>query len=342
MTKFRTAKEELSTIELHNAGMPIRILMMPNIPGKNMIEKKEYCEKNYEWIRKMLIFEPRGGSNYYGILVTSPSVDFADFGVLYMDAAGWHDMCGHASIGFASYALEHKLIKVVEDRPEVVFDTPAGIVHLSADLDNGSVKQMRMINVPSFVMKTKITNLRKYGNINVTIAFGGDFYGIVDMDELHLKWKPEIIPELIEITKEIWNNFKNEQPVHPLDKHLKGLYGIRFSQKVSQNPLQYYGILIFGSPERPLIDRSPSGTSSSAHLAYLYNLGNINTQMDVEFISAIDSMFVGRIQRITKVQNYDAIVPEIKTVDKGYQLTGYATWIVDPEDSLGEGFPPLQ
>ena len=342
MSKFRTTKEELSTIELHNAGMPVRILMMPNVPGKNMAEKKEYCEENYEWIRKMLIFEPRGGSNYYGIIVTSPSVDFADFGILYMDSSGWHDMCGHATIGFASYALEHKLIKGIQDKSDLVIDTPAGIIQLSADSENGSVKQMHMINVPSFVMNIKMINLRKYGNINVTIAFGGDFYGIVDMDDLHLKWKPEIIPELIEITKEIWNNLKNEQPVHPLDKHLKGLYGIRFSQKVSQNPLQYYGILIFGSPERPLIDRSPSGTSSSAHLAYLYNLGNINTQMDVEFISAIDSMFVGRMQRITKVQNYDAIVPEIKTVDKGYQLTGFATWIVDPDDSLGEGFPPLQ
>ena len=342
MTMLKTAGEQLSTIELHNAGMPVRILMMPNIPGKNMAEKKEYCEKNYEWIRKMLIFEPRGGSNYYGILVTSPSVDSADFGLLFMDTAGWHDMCGHASIGFASYAIQHKLIKAVEDRPEVVFDTPAGIIRLTADVDNGSVKQMRMVNVPSFVRNTKKINLRKYGNVDVSVAFGGDFYGVVDMDDLHLKWKPEILPELIEITREIWNDFKNEQPVHPLDGHLKGLYGVRFSQKVSQDPLQYYGILIFGSPERPLIDRSPSGTSSSAHLAYLYNLGKISTQMEVEFLSAINTKFIGSIQEITKVENYVAIIPEIKTVDKGHQLTGFATWIVDPDDSLGEGFLPLQ
>ncbi|MGC8580396.1 MAG: proline racemase family protein [bacterium] len=339
---LRTTIEQLSTIELHNAGMPIRILMMPNIPGKNMVEKKEYCEENCDWIRRMLIFEPRGGSNYYGIIVTSPSLDSADFGILYMDTAGWHDMCGHASIGFASYAIEHKLIKVVDDRPEVVFDTPAGIIHLLADLDKGTIKQMRMINVPSFVMQTKKTNLRKYGNINVTIAFGGDFYGVVDMDELHLKWKPEILPELMDITREIFDVFKNEQPVHPLDRNLKGLYGVRFSQKVSKNPLQYYGILIFGSPERLIIDRSPSGTSSSAHLAYLYNLGKINTQMDVEFLSAIGTKFTGSIQKTLKVGNYDAIVPEIRTSDKGHHLTGFATWIVDPEDSLGEGFLPLQ
>ncbi|MEM4810113.1 MAG: hypothetical protein QW249_06335 [Desulfurococcaceae archaeon] len=35
----------LNTIEVHNAGMPVRIVFMPNIPGANMQEKKNYCKQ---------------------------------------------------------------------------------------------------------------------------------------------------------------------------------------------------------------------------------------------------------------------------------------------------------
>lgn len=104
----------VSYVELHNAGMPVRLVFMPNVPGKTMTEKKEYCRNKLDWIRRLLTYEPRGSSNSYGVLITEPSNRSASFGAVFFDSSGWHDMCGHASIGFTCYAVRSGLVEPKE------------------------------------------------------------------------------------------------------------------------------------------------------------------------------------------------------------------------------------
>ncbi len=322
----------LSLIEVHNAGMPVRIVFVPGIPGSDMREKKAYCERNLDWIRKLLTHEPRGSGSSYGALVTNPPDGRAHYGALFFDPTGWHDMCGHASMGLACYLVRSGLLPAA-DRTEVIQDTPAGLVRLVVDREG----RVSMVNVPSFVLGDIRTRTTKFGGLTVHLAFGGNLYGLVDLDELGVDWSPELLPELFELSKELWSGVSEEA------KRVAAyeLYGFRFSKRISRSPPRYYGILVFGNQGRPLLDRSPSGTGSSAHLAYLHHLGEAGVREDVEFVSAIGTVFVGRVVGETVLEGRRAIVPEVSTVTRACYVTGYSTAILEPDDPLGEGFPPL-
>lgn len=331
----------IQTIEAHNAGMPIRIVFYPNIPGSTMIEKKRYCKMHLDWLRKMLMYEPRGHRAAYGVLVTTPTAKDSHFGAIFMDNSGWHDMCGHASMGFASISMQLGLVDIdKESRSEdIVLDTPAGIVKVIIYLDDkDSIRKVSLRNVPSFIYKTFSIKLSRFKEINVPVAFGGDFYAIVELKDLGLRFDKKILPQLIELSIDIWDSLKNEKIEHPMSKDISGLYGVRFREEIRSSPRKEYGILIFGDPDSPIIDRSPSGTGSSAHLAYLYHKGIVGLKDDVEMMSVVNTIF--KIKAIDEyiIDGFKAIIPEITTVNKGGFVTGFATWVLDPEDPVKEGF----
>lgn len=332
-------------IEGHNAGMPVKVVFLPYVPGDNMLEKKKYCSENLDHIRKMLTYEPRAGSNAYGVVVTAPPSPDAHFGVIYFDPSGWHDMCGHATMFLGSLSVQRKLISVEKtEHIEIRIDTPAGrvtaVVHMK---DEDVIDHVSLINVPSFVLSEFDIKLEKYGKINVPIVFGGDFYAMVDLDEIGVKYTRMNLPEIQNISKEIIAKLNNEKIVHPTNSAIKGLYGVRHQSVVNEADRKFYGVLFFGNKNRLSLDRSPSGTSSSAHLAYLYFIRkHIGLGEKVEFLSSIDTEFIGVAKEETSVGKYNAIIPEISTVDKGCFITGFSTYVIDKLDPLKEGFKPLE
>ena len=324
----------VSYIELHNAGMPIRLVFVPGIPGRSMAEKKEYCRSRLDWVRRLLTYEPRGSSNSYGALITEPARSEAAFGALFFDSSGWHDMCGHASMGFACYAVRFGLVEPSEPEVEVPLDTPAGLVRLRVEVSGRTPRRVRMVNVPSYVLSEARVDVGGYGHVRVHLAYGGNLYAVVDLDELGLEWDVRRLPELLNLAVEVWRGALKEVGTEGAE-----LYGVRLSKRVSKS--RYYGVLLFGSYSRPLLDRSPSGTGSSAHLAYLHHLGEVGVRDEVEFVSAANTVFTGRILEEVEYGGRRAVVPEVSTVDRGCYVTGYATAIREPDDPLGEGTPPL-
>lgn len=327
----------LNVVEVHNAGMPVRIVFVPNIPGSSMIDKKNYCKQNLEWVRKLITYEPRGSSNSYGVLITDPSDKDAHFGALFMSPGGWHDMCGHSSMAFACYATRTGLINLSDEKP-LILDTPAGLVKLYVDtFDLGKV---RMINVPSYVVETRRYQLGNYGSIEVYLSYGGNLCGIIDLDIIGIEWSLDLLPELFPLVKEVWKKLLKE-PVKVRYLSSVELHGIRLSKRISKSPLRYHGILIYGSPERPLLDRSPSGTGSSAHIAYLYHINEVKVGEQVEFHSAINTVFKCRIIGETIIYDMKAVIPEVSSKNRACYITGFSTIVLEPDDPLGEGFPPL-
>ncbi|MCX8185001.1 MAG: proline racemase family protein [Sulfolobales archaeon] len=323
----------LSFIEVHNAGMPVRVVFAPGVPGGSMRDKKKFCEKNLDWLRKLLTYEPRGSSSSYGVLVTSPASGEALYGALFFDSSGWHDMCGHASMGLVCYLARSGLISFSNGSAEVPIDTPAGLVRLHTDRDG----RVRLVNVPSYVLGVTKVKSASFGEFSVYLAYGGNLYGVIDLDELGVEWNMSVLPDLVELSKEIWLYvYERARALSPYE-----LYGFRFSKAIARSPPKYYGILVFGSLERPLLDRSPSGTGSSAHLAYLHYIGAAGILESIEFVSAVNTVFVGRILSEIAVGERSAVVPEISTAIRGCYLTSYSTAVLEPDDPLGEGFPPL-
>lgn len=337
--------KSVECVEGQNAGMPVKVVFLPYVEGETMQEKKEYCAANLDHIRKMLTYEPRSGSNSYGVVVTKPANPDAHFGVIYFDPSGWHDMCGHASMFLGSFAVRRNLVSV-DGSPmkRIVLDTPAGEVTVNVYLDvSGNVDHVSLMNVPSFVHSTVKVELRDYGELDLPVAFGGDFYAMADLDQLGMKYSREILPQLHRMSLEIMGQLEKVETVHPLMNDVRGIYGIRYQSMVDESRNMMYGVLFFGTGSRVSLDRSPSGTSSSAHLAYLRHVrGNLSINEDVEFLSSIDTRFKARITGETKVGGFDAIVPEISTVDRACFITGFSTYVVDEGDTLETGFKPLE
>ena len=147
-------KHVIRTVEAHTEGEYCRVALdCPELPGNTMIEKKHYLEEHYDYLRTMLMFEPRGHHDMFGAFLCEPINPEADFGVFFMDGGGYLNMCGHCSIGAATVILEAGLKEMKEPVTQVVLDAPAGLVKLDCKCKDGKVTGVTLTNVPAFVYK---------------------------------------------------------------------------------------------------------------------------------------------------------------------------------------------
>ena len=98
----------ITTTEMHTGGEPLRIIESgyPDIPGKTILDKRRYVREHLDYMRKMLMFEPRGHFDMYGALMVTPDLTEADLAVLFLHNEGYSTMCGHAVIALGRYAIE--------------------------------------------------------------------------------------------------------------------------------------------------------------------------------------------------------------------------------------------
>src|SRR5580704_3299396 len=116
-------------IDAHTCGNPVRLVVQggPALEGNSMREKRQHFLKEYDWIRKGLMFEPRGHDMMSGSILYPPHDDQNDVAVLFIETSGCLPMCGHGTIGTISIGIEHGLISPrVPGR--VRMETPAGLV----------------------------------------------------------------------------------------------------------------------------------------------------------------------------------------------------------------------
>ena len=86
------------------------------------------------------------------------------------------------------------------------------------------------------------------------------------------------------------------------------------------------------------IDRSPCGTGTSARIAQLHAKGIIQPHTDFIHESFIGSKFTGRVEEVTRVGDFEAVIPSIKGWARVY---GHNTMTIDTEDPYAFGFQVL-
>ena len=322
-------------IDSHTEGEPTRIIIggLPNIPGKTMAEKKEYFEKNLDFIRTALMLEPRGHRDMFGAVITPPVSDNADFGVLWIDCSEVADMCGHGSLGVTTVAVETGMVKVAEPITIVNFDTPAGLVTGYAYVENNTVKSVSVQGIPSFLYEEASINIENLGEIPIEIAFGGNFFAIVDAKDLGVKVNKENILKLIKYGLAIKNKVNKEIKIqHPTIPHIKYVLGTRIIDEPTHPQAHVKNVVIFGDGQ---VDRSPCGTGTCAHTALLYTRGEIKLNEEIIHESIIGTLFKAKALKEVSVEKYRAIIPEFS--GRVY-ITGIHTFIIDPNDPMKYGF----
>ena len=330
----------ISVIDTHTAGEAARLVTagIPKIPGKDMVEKKQYFIEHLDDVRKSVMFEPRGHQDMFGAFLLPPTKEEADFGLVFMDTGGYLNMCGHNTIAAVTAAVETGMVDVEEGatEKEVVVETPAGLIYATAKLkDNGTkVKEVSFRNVESFLYKRDVElDVEGVGHVKFDISFGGSFICIISADQLGLEVKPENASRLKEAGLKIRDAINaNIEIQHPTLAHIKTVDLVEIYDKPSHPEATFKNVVVFGDGN---IDRSPCGTGTSAKLATLYAKGELKPGEPFVYESILGTLFKGRIVEERKLADFDAIIPEI--TGSGYIL-GFSNYVYDPDDSLTYGF----
>jgi proline racemase len=317
-------------------GEPTRIVIggIPNIKGNTMAEKKEYLEKNLDYVRTAIMLEPRGHNDMFGSIITQPCDPEADFGIIFMDGGGYLNMCGHGTIGAITAAIETGMIEAKEPITNVVMESPAGIVRAEATVKDGKVKEVSFVNVPAFLYKKDVeVELEGVGKVKFDISFGGSFFAIVNAKQLGLKVKPENAAKLTELALKLRDVINKEVKIqHPTLAHIKTVDLVEIYDEATNPTANYKNVVIFGQGQ---VDRSPCGTGTSAKLATLHAKGELKQGEKFVYESILGTLFKGEIVGTTKVGEYDAVIPKISGAAF---ITGFNHFVIDPEDPVKHGF----
>lgn len=331
--RFESAIE---VIDAHTVGEFCRIAIggFDEPVGSTMMEKKIWMEQNADYLRTALMFEPRGHHDMFGAFLCEPVHDEADYGILFMDTGGYLSMCGHNTIGAVTVILETGMLEPVEGENEVVLDTPAGIIKTKALYHNGKVESVTLTNVPSFVYcDNQVADVNGI-SIPYDISFGGNFFAMVDVEKAGLEAinassvsrYAKLGMELLEVVN------KDIQVQHPtLD--INSVEEVEFySTAPDLEKADQRNLVIFGDTQA---DRSPCGTGTSAKIALLHHEGKMKVGEVLRHESFMGSRFLGKILEETKVGKFDAVIP---TVTGSSYITGFGTYLIDPEDPFKYGF----
>ena len=321
-------------IDTHTEGEPTRIIFsgVPKLEGENVIEMRRDFITNYDWIRKTVLFEPRGHQEQFGAIILPSKV--ADYALIYMDTAGYLDMCGHATIGVSTALLELGMVKKKEPFVEISYETPAGIVKAKCRIENNELKEVSIVDVPSFHYGTYELNYPGIGTITVDVAFGGNFYVMVDSKEIGVKVRLKNLKKLVPIALKLIELTNKEIEVeHPTRK---GVYNEVKLAMITDEPETQIAdgknVVIWG---RGSVDRSPCGTGSAARVATMYSKNKLSKGETYVHESIINTYFKIKVLDEIKVGHYRSIIPEITGRAFIVQISNL---IVDSKDPLKNGF----
>lgn len=326
----------LFTVDSHTMGEPTRVVIggMGPIPGKTMADKMDSLKTRFDHIRTSLMLEPRGHRDMFGSILMEPTDSRADLGVVFMDGGGYLSMCGHGTIGAVTVALEMGILQLKEPLTKVVFDTPSGLVTAVAETENGGVKGVSVENVPCFLFREGVQiDLEGFGPIPIDIAFGGNFFALVDNALLGLRIAPENAGDLVKTALSILHQVNRAVEVsHPTKPHLCSVDLVEIHEEIEGLKARGRNVVVFGEGQ---VDRSPCGTGTCAKMAALFAKGKLGLGEEFVHESIIGTTFSGRLLRETVVGGSPAVIPEI--TGQAF-ITGIHQFLINPADPLKYGF----
>ena len=329
-------RHSFKCIEGHTEGMPVRMVIegAPSLDGRTMAERREDFVRRYDWIRRALMLEPRGHSHMSGTLLYPPVSANADMSLLFIETSGCLPMCGHASIGSISFALEAGLVKP-KAPGTVVVDVPAGRLTARYERDANHVTSVRFTNVPSFLLHRDVEVVHpKLGRLVLDIAYGGNFYPIVEVQPNFPGCEHFSPQQLLEWGREM-QALLNEamQVVHPDNPLIRGVKHCMWTGAPLSGDADARAVVIAGES---LIDRSPCGTGTSARVAQRYARGLLEKGQAFTHQSLIGSCFIGRVESTTRLDSgLDAVRP---SVEGRAWITGRSEHYVDDDQPYALGF----
>ncbi|ALU74114.1 4-hydroxyproline epimerase [Tenacibaculum finnmarkense] len=318
-------------VDAHTCGNPVRVVAGggPNLIGANMSEKRQHFLKEYDWIRKGLMFEPRGHDMMSGSILFPPHSPENDFGILFIETSGCLPMCGHGTIGTITIAIEEGLI-TPKIPGKIKMEAPAGLVNIEYGQTGKKVDWVRLTNVKSYLAAENLTiDCPELGEITFDVSYGGNYYAIVDPQKNFSGVHDFTASKIIQYSQVVRDRINEKYPdmfIHPENDTIRDVTHMLWTGDPIDPTSSGRNAVFYGDKA---IDRSPCGTGTSARLAQLHAKGKL--QLKEEFIheSFIGSKFIGRVEQETTLNGKPAIIPSIQGWAKVF---GYNNIIIDDQD----------
>lgn len=340
-TPFLAGAFQVSTIEMHTGGEPLRIITSgyPPLQGRRLLDKRRDALTHHDTFRRLLMHEPRGHAEMYGAVLVEPDDPQADLAVLFLHGEGYSTMCGHAIIALGRWAVDSGLVEAREPETEVAIQAPCGLVRARVQVERvKGVRQTGAVSfrsVPSFAFAREIVvDTHEWGPLQLDVAYGGAFYAILAADTIGLDLHDTPARLLADAGAAISEAGAAQLKLsHPSDSDLAFLYGTIFTDgadSFSEQPTR--NACIFAGRQ---VDRSPTGSGVSARIALQWTRGEIALGQQRSFESLTGARFTGVAVEETRVGPYRAVTVEVSGTA---HYTGEARFTLEPGDPLGDGF----
>ncbi|HEB36478.1 hypothetical protein LCGC14_0605350 [marine sediment metagenome] len=329
-------KHIINVIDSHTEGEPTRIVVsgFPFLPGNSMAEKRDHFKDNFDYLRKTLLWEPRGHRDMFGAILTPPTDSRAQIGAFFINSEGYIDMCGHASIGITTVCFDIGILPRQQPENGWHLDTPAGLIPFTPEFGADRIKAVTIQNVPSFLFNSDVSlTIPEIGNIKADVAFGGNFFLLVNVSQLGISIEVKKIKSLIDLGMKIRDVANKEIKVyHPQFGNKMRIDLVEFYEDLKNKKADAKNVVIFGKSQ---FDRSACGTGTCAKMASLHAKGLLDLNVHYLQESIIGTFFSGKLISETKVGNFSAVIPEI--TGRAW-ITGFNQIVVDPKDPFANGF----
>jgi len=325
-------------IDAHTCGNPVRLIAGggPQLSGNSMMERRLHFLAEYDWIRKGLMFEPRGHDLMSGSILYPPADPANDTGVLYIETSGCLPMCGHGTIGTVTIAIEEGLI-IPRTPGKLRLETPAGLVLIEYLQEGKKVKSVKLANVRSFLAAEGLTvECPGLGTLTVDVAYGGNFYAIIDPQANFRGLEHYSADQLIGWSRILRNRLNDQYTfVHPENENINGLSHIQWTGATLDPTSTARNAVFYGDKA---IDRSPCGTGTSARMAQWHAKGKLKAGDRFVHESIIGSKFVGTVEEEIADAFGDGKPAIVPGIEGWAMVTGYNTIIIDDDDPYAHGF----
>jgi proline racemase len=330
------AARTITVVGCHAGGEIGNVIVGGVLPpaGDTVFEQMQTLEREGDWLRRVLLREPRGSVACHANLVVPPTRNDCDAGFIIMEPTEYPAMSGSNTICTTTVLLETGMVEMREPETVIRLEAPGGVVEARAACRDGKCESVEFTNVPCFVERLDAQiEVEGLGTLSVDVAYGGMWYAIADAQALGFEIAPEEARDLSLAGEKIRAAAREQlECVHPENPAIAGVSIVQIAEpwrgvgEVTKNA-------VVVAPGR--LDRSATGTGLSARLAVLYARGQMKVGDAMTHASAIGSTFDGRIVEETRVADRDAIVPAIRG---SAWITGITQVLIDPSDPFPEGY----
>lgn len=342
------ASRLISVVDAHAEGEVGRVILnaFPRVKGGTMADRLEYAKANLDGLRKLVLHEPRGYPAMCAVIVTPPATPGADIGLIVLEQSGFRPMSGSNTICTITALLETGTLPVTEPVTEVVLDTAVGVVKVHADVENGRVKRVYIRNVPAFVAYLDaVIDVPTLGKVTVDVAFGGQFFVLVDASSLGLDIDPSHAKELLRVGALIRKAANDQLPVkHPTNPDIDQITLVMIRAESDTPGISGRNTVVCPTGEVHLdnpdtwtgaFDRSPCGTGTCARMAVLHARGKLPLDQDFVNQGILGTTFTGRLLGETTVGPYPAVLPQVS--GRGW-ISAIGSLVLDDADPFPEGY----